>query len=402
MRPPTRILISGASIAGTCLAFWLRRFGFAPLVVERSRAFRDGGQNVDISGPAEKVVALMGLEEAIRSRSTREEGLEFVRPDGRVAGRFPKGAASSFTRDIEILRGELAGVFFGATRGAVEYSFGRTIDRLDDGDLGVTVHFDDGSCGEFDLVVSAEGIASATRRRVMGDQVDLRFLRVSTSYFRIPRTPQDTAWARWFTASRGRVVVVRPGSEGTVSVAVSFWCDERDVEARGIADQKRLVREALAGLGWECPRIAANLDHDADFSFGPLAQVKARSWSKGRFVLVGDAACGPSPLTGMGTSLAILGAYVLAGEIARHDSVTAALPAYERILRPYAEAAQRLPPGAPRLAFPRTGAGVALFNAATSVAASRPVQRLLAALSGRSGPSRDGFDLPSYAEFEAR
>ena len=400
MRTDTRILISGASIAGCCLAFWLRRYGFAPLVVEKAGAFRDGGQNVDVSGPAEKVVTLMGLDGAIRSRTTREAGLEFVRTDGRPAGVFPKGTATSFTRDIEILRGDLARVFFDATRDSVHYRFGRTIDRLGQSASEATVHFDDGASDRFDVVVSAEGIGSPTRRQVMGDRVDIAFLRVYTAYFRIPRSPSDTDWARWFAAPGGRVVVVRPGGPGTLSVAVSFWSDDGDIDARRPTDQRRLVREALAGLGWECPRIVAHLDHDPDFFFGPLAQVKARAWSSGRFVLVGDAACCPSPLTGMGTSLAILGAYVLAGEIARHADFAYAFRAYERILRPYAEKAQRLPPGAPRLAFPRTAAGVGLFNAATRVAASRPVQRLLALGAGGGGPVDDGFELPSYREHE--
>ncbi|WP_442485698.1 FAD-dependent monooxygenase [Aeoliella sp. SH292] len=395
-----RVLISGASIAGTCLAFWLQRYGIRPLVVERATAFRDGGQNIDITGSAEKVVERMGLIEAVRSRNTQEEGLKFVYSDGKPAGVFPKGGSASFTRDIEILRGDLARVFYDATAETAEYRFGTCIKQLEQSADSVKVHFDDDSSDDFDLVVSAEGIGSSTRRMVMADQVDVEFLKVYISYFRIPRLPTDDNWAYWMTAPKGRVVLVRPGTEDTLSVSICFWSERADIETRSATEQRNKVKNVVADLGWLCPRIVANIDFDSDFYFGPLGQVKARTWSSGRFALVGDAAHCPSPITGMGTSLAILGAYLLAGEIAKNDNVSSALRAYETLFRPYVERAQKLPPGVPRLAYPQSRLGVAVFNKATSLIASRVMQGTLAAFAGSEGAKTDGFELPSYRDYE--
>jgi 2-polyprenyl-6-methoxyphenol hydroxylase-like FAD-dependent oxidoreductase len=150
-----------------------------------------------------------------------------------------------------------------------------------------------------------------------------------------------------------------------------------------------VLRATFDGAGWETPRVLAGLD-DGAWYFDTIGQVRAATWSRGRVVLLGDAAWAPSPVSGMGTSLALVGAYVLGGELAAgpHDR---AFARYEELLRPYVAKAQDLPPGTPRLAHPRTRTGVTAFNAGMRVAAR------LSRLGGRfSSPPADGIELPAY------
>lgn len=108
----------------------------------------------------------------------------------------------------------------------------------------------------------------------------------------------------------------------------------RDVEA-----QRRLLTEAYAQVGWEAPRILAELAASPDFYFDEMSQVEMDRWSTGRVALIGDAGYCSSPLSGRGTSQALIGAYVLAGELARHEHPTA-FAAHERALRDYEAANQ--------------------------------------------------------------
>ena len=159
--------------------------------------------------------------------------------------------------------------------------------------------------------------------------------------------------------------------------------------------QKELLRAAFTGAGWEAERVLDGMDQATDFYFEAISQVRAPSYASGRIGLVGDAAHCASPISGMGTTLTLVGAYVLGGELARHDDHREAFTAYESIMRPYVEKAQKLPPGTPRLANPRSRGGVRLLNAAARVAATRAGTRVagkLASLGSRS------VDIPDYAE----
>jgi 2-polyprenyl-6-methoxyphenol hydroxylase-like FAD-dependent oxidoreductase len=200
---------------------------------------------------------------------------------------------------------------------------------------------------------------------------------------------------RWHNATGGRIVTLRPDNVGTTRATLSFLSEPRGYEDLGPGQQRQLLHRVFAGAGWEAPRILAALD-DAPLYFEAVAQVRAPRWSRGRVAMVGDAACGPSPVSGMGTSLALVGSYVLAGELARHASRRDAFASYESIVRPYADKAQKLPPGAPRIATPRSRAGIAALRTGLRIAASRP-----AALAGGIGgkifsPPASQIDLPAY------
>ncbi len=201
MSHPT-VLIAGASIAGPALAFELARYGFRPVVVERAAALRLGGQNIDIHGAARRVVRHMGLEAAIRGATTGEQGLRFVDAHDVTKAAFPAENAdtSSFTKELEILRGDLARILYERTRDTTEYLFGNQISRLQDHGDRVTVSFEHGAAREFDLVVAADGPRSRTRTLIVGDEPRIRMLNMYACWFTIPRAASDTAWARWYHA----------------------------------------------------------------------------------------------------------------------------------------------------------------------------------------------------------
>ncbi|MWV58873.1 FAD-dependent monooxygenase [Rathayibacter sp. VKM Ac-2754] len=393
-----RILISGASIAGPALAFWLHRYGCETTIVERAPELRLGGQNVDVRGAGREVARRMGLEDDIRSATTGEVGTRFVGPRGQTLAEFPAGTSDSggATAELEILRGDLARLLVDRTAETTEYRFGDRITALDDDGDAVTASFETAPDERFDLVIAADGIGSSTRRLVFGDEPEIRSLGLETSYATLPRTAEDDDWWRWYTAARGRSITLRPDSHGTLRVALSYLT-ERSAERRSVDEQRVRLREVFADAGWEAERVLAGIDDSDDLYFESIGQVHAPRWSSGRVALVGDAAYCASPVSGMGTSLSIAGAYVLAGELAAHVDHRDALAGYERRMRPYADQAQKLPPGTPRLAHPRSRAGVTAFGLAVRLGASPLGSRLAARF---ATPPAEAIDLPDYSHLE--
>ncbi len=389
------VLISGASVAGPALAYWLHRHGYEVTVVERAPALREGGQNVDVRGAGREVTRRMGLEDAVRAATTGEAGLRFVDTDDHTIASFPAGHTDSdgFTAELEILRGDLARLLVERTQDDVSYVFGDHITGLDDRGDSVDVTFADGPDRTFDLVVVADGIRSTTRALAFGDEPQVTPLGLHTAWMTIPEAPSDTAWARWFNAPGGRTSTLRPDNVGTTRATLSFMSEPRGYEHLDTDQVKAQLRQRFAGVGWEIPRILDALD-DTDVYFEAIGQVHAPHWSTGRIALLGDAAYCASPVSGMGTSLAITGAYVLAGELSRNADHTQAFAAYESLMRPYVQQAQKLPPGTPRIANPQTKIGIATLNTLARLGSTR----LVSSVGGKLfTPPADNIALPDYA-----
>ncbi|MBO0948137.1 FAD-dependent monooxygenase [Fibrella forsythiae] len=394
-----KVLISGASIAGPTLAFWLAKYGFAVTVVERSASLRLGGQNIDVNGPAQLIAQKMGIETAIRAANTGEVGLQLIGQNNQVAAAFPKESSMSGTQELEILRGDLVSILYEATKEAVNYRFGDSITGLEQHPDDVAVTFSSGKTERFQLVVAADGVRSSTRRLVFGEEPVFTYLGLYTAYLTIPRRESDNDWWRWYTAADRRIVMLRPDNQGTIRASVAFMEPGESYEKLPPEEQKRVLKTRLAGAGWEADRIINAIDETQDVYFDKIGQIKAPRWSAGRVAMIGDAAYCPTPLTGKGTTLAMVGAYLLAGELARHERYQDAFVAYEKRMRPYVEAVQKLPPGVPWLVYPKSHLGVSVLNAVAGLVASKPVQKLVSLFSPKPDDKQedDGIDLPDYA-----
>jgi 2-polyprenyl-6-methoxyphenol hydroxylase-like FAD-dependent oxidoreductase len=392
---PKTVLISGASVAGPTLAYWLARNGITTTVIERFPELRSGGQSVDLRGAGRTVAQRMGIEDAVRKAGTGETGLQFVDDHGQVKAQFGSDAMGGEgpTAELEILRGDLGKILFDRTRERTEYIFGDQITGIDDDGHRVRVSFQHSADRDFDIVVLAEGLRSRTRSMVFGNEVSIRDLGMYTSYFTIPRTESDAQWAQWNNAPGSRSVLLRPDNVGTTRATLSFMTDPRGYEDLPADEQKDVLRHTFSDAPFAA-RALDGLADSPDFYFESLGQVRMSRWSKGRVVLLGDAGYCASPISGMGTSLAMVGGYVLAGEIASHDDHRDAFASYESILRPYVEQAQKLAPGAPRIANPKTKLGVTTMNTVLGLASRIKIMSLFGKF---ASPPSDKIDLPNYA-----
>ena len=398
MERNTKILICGAGIAGPACAWWLTSYGFSVTVVEKATAFRDGGQNVDVKGAGQQVIKLMGLTADVEARDTRECGQKWLDAAGKVVAVFPKGSIGGLTSDFEILRGDFARILFDATRTQCDYRFGTSVSAIEESGEGVRAMFSDGSSEEFALVICADGISSSTRALVLAEETHMRYLGAYMAFFKIPRRPQDELWACSVNEIGGTMIHLRPGGATETTVLMTFPASAPAAHAPSMQSRRDMLRAALEGRGTIAERILAELDTVEDVYFGPMSQVQASAWSKGRLVLLGDAAHCPTPFTGKGTALALVGAYVLAGEIHRSVTHTQALEAYERLLRPYVERSQQeISPRMIRLMHVKTRFGIAIAHALQRLFGSARVQRLFKP--GDAAQARklsEDFALPEY------
>src|SRR3954451_18191232 len=270
----TRVLVTGASIAGPALAHWLHRRGAEVTVVEQAPGLRPGGQAVDARGVAKEVIRRMGLDEAVRAARTDTAGAYTVDADGNVLETFRADdhGGDGFIAEIEILRGDLSGGLYDDTRDGVEYVFGDRIAESNQDADGGDVVFAGGERRRFDLVIGADGLHSALRAMVFGPRE--RFVRHLGLVLAFYSVPNEFGLDRWLIdyQEAGRSAGLRPIRDATRAIAmVSFPAPEFDIDYRDVEAQKRLVREQMAGFGWETPRILAHLDDTPDFYLDQVA-----------------------------------------------------------------------------------------------------------------------------------
>ena len=352
------VLISGASIAGPSLAYWLERYGATVTVVERAPELRPGGQAVDFKGAVHrKVLEDMGLWDAIVARQTGGQDQTIVDADGRKIGVVP----GAFTGgDVEIRRGDLAEILYEATRESCEYVFGDRITSLTETADGVHVTFAKGAPRTFDLVVGADGIHSAVRRLTFGPEQD--FVTFSGYYYAL--ADLGAAGDHLMYNEPGRMAAIGGPKAPAFFVFASpeLHYDRYDAE-----QQADVLRTAYAGGGWRIPELLDRLPEAESVYVDSISRVSMDRWSTGRIVLLGDAAYG-STLAGFGSGLAVVGAYVLAGELlAAEGDHDVAFRRFEEVFRSYAGVGEKGRPGT--FLAPRTRLGIRFRNLAFRTAA---------------------------------
>jgi 2-polyprenyl-6-methoxyphenol hydroxylase-like FAD-dependent oxidoreductase len=398
----SRVLVSGASIAGPAVAHWLDWYGYTVTVVERAPDLRPGGQAVDLRGAGRTVIERMGLLERARDLALHQQGIEWVDDDGRVTARMRADAfgGEGIISEIEILRGDLAQLLYDATSRRVEYVFDDSIDAMDEDDDGVHVRFRSGSEGRFDLVVGADGLHSVVRNSVFGpEENSVRPLGCYTAWFTAPGLPELQGWYQMHNAPGGRVASVRPGRHASESkAALSFRSAPLPRQRLDGAAQRQLLADRFSDLGGRTRWLVEAAQTAPDLAFDSLGQVHLPQWTRGRIALVGDAGYCPTPLTGFGTSLALVGAYLLAGELAAAGTDhQQAFRRYESLLRPYATACQQLPPGGVRSFAPMTRSGIRLQAASMRSMNRWPMRSIVARQAGKAAD----IELPDYRDLAA-
>ncbi len=384
-----RIAISGAGVAGAALAHWLHRAGHTPTLIEQAPRFRTGGYVIDFWGVGYQIARRMGIEPQVQDAGYDVRCVRSVRPDGHANAEmdvdvFRRMVGAGF---ISLPRGDLAAAIYSTVDGQVEALYGDSIASIDQHDDGASVTFDHSAPREFDLVVGADGLHSNVRRLVFGPDDDYEhYLGCKVAAFVIDgyRPRDELVYVTYSIPGRQ---VGRFTRRDDCTMFLFIFRAEHD----GCTSPKEQLRNEFSDAGWECQDILATLDGVDDLYFDVVSQVKMDCWSRGRVLLIGDAAGCVSLLGGEGTGLAIAEAYVLVGELQRaHGDHRRAFDTYEARLRPLIAGKQR---GAERLIgffATRTRFGLWFRDLAMRTMNFGPLAALL------SGTVRDDIELPDY------
>jgi 2-polyprenyl-6-methoxyphenol hydroxylase-like FAD-dependent oxidoreductase len=387
------VLISGASISGPALAYWLHRSGFAVTVVEKAGALRDGGYPIDVRGTAIEVARRMGILPQLRDAHIDSRRYTFLNADGsEVASLNPHAVAGSAEgQDLEVRRGDLATILYATVRDDVEFLFGDSIDTLDQTEQGVDVTFHSGQRRTFDLIVGADGMHSHTRESLFGPED--RFHRYLGYCFAIFTMPNAFGLSRelmmWNTPGKAAALYAVGGDDELHAFLIFHQPEPPFDVLRNPDAQRDLVATVFADAGWEVPRMVKALRDADDLFFDTAGQIRMPHWSSGRVALVGDAAYAPSFLTGQGSSLALVGAYMLANALATNRDHTAAFAAYERDVRGFVAMNQALVDDGAATLFPTTAQALEQRNSMLRDLVTMP--------SATARPAHSALTLPEFA-----
>jgi len=338
------VLISGAGIAGLTLAYWLKQHGFTPTLVERHPTLRTSGQKIDIRGVAIEVIRRMEAYNSIFEARTDIQGATIVDRTGKPLTNLKFALTGSrIEEDLEIVRGDLCKILFDRIEN-VECLFGDSISRIVQNEEGVLVEFEKSQPRIFDLVVGADGLHSVVRKLAFGDEAQfLHELGLCVSVFTIPNFLNLDRWEIEYFEPRKMVNMFNSRGDPDAKGGLAFSLKSVQTVPRKVSEQQKLLEEVFADAGWEVSRLLAAMKDATDFYFDSVAQIHMSHWSEGRVVLLGDAGYASSPSTGQGTSVAIVGAYVLAGELAQaQGDYKIAFSEYERNLRQFVNKNQKL------------------------------------------------------------
>jgi 2-polyprenyl-6-methoxyphenol hydroxylase-like FAD-dependent oxidoreductase len=389
-----KVLISGGGIAGPCLAYWLQRHGFEPTIVERATRLRAGGYIIDFWGAGFDVADRMGLvpqilEKGYRVRELRQVDRTGRRVSGLAVNVFDRMAKGRYT---SLPRSALATSIYGALGGRVETIFDDSIAEIEDTGRDVQVRFERTSRRAFDLVIGADGLHSEVRRLVFGEEERFeRFLGLKVAAFEAEgyRPRDELVYVIYREVGH---LVGRFSMRDDRTLFLFVFTDENPTIPGDLDGQKTLLLEKYSNSGWECTQILAALERSEGLYMDRVSQVHMDRWTQGRVALVGDAAFCVSLLAGQGSALAMVAAYLLAGELKRaNGNHEVAFIQYQERLRTFIAAKQKAAVKFASFFAARSRFGMFLGNQVTKLMAITFVAELAV---GRE--IRDVIELPVY------
>lgn len=338
-----RVLISGAGVAGLTMAYWLKAYGFEPTHVEKHPELRAGGYKIDIRGVALDIIERMEVYPSLVEARTDIQGAALMDSSARSKEIDVDLCGGRVQGDLEIMRGDLCQILWKSLK-EIDYLFGDSIKKISESAAGVVVEFEKSDPQIFDLVIGADGLHSNVRQQVFGEESQfLKELGFYISVYSIPNFLNlDRREIEYFEPQKFvNVYSLKGNLEAKAGFAFSSTLQKMDKQS--VEVQQKFLKEVFEGVEWEVPRLLSFMEEASDFYFDVAAQIQMASWSHGRVALVGDAGYAPSPLSGQGTSVAMVGAYLLAGELAKaRGDYRVAFSAYEKELRKFVTKNQEL------------------------------------------------------------
>lgn len=390
------VLISGIGIAGPTLAYWLSVYGIESTLVERAPQLRTGGYIIDFWGSGFDVAERMGLLGDIKRDGYDIKELRIVNARGRRIGGFDVDIFRVATqgRYVSISRSDLAKIIYRKIEGRCETLFGDSIKDIQPAGNGVHVAFEHGAPRQFDAVVGADGLHSIIRKLAFGRNNRFeKFLGYYVAAFEaVGYQPRDEDIYISYSVPGRQVGRFSQRNDRTLFLFVFADESGNRIDPDDLQAHRKILRSLYGNIGWECPRIIAALESSDQLYFDRVSQIHLDTWSRGRIGLVGDAAFCPSLLAGQGSALAMLAAYVLAGELAKaNGSVELAFQCYEQLLRRFIDAKLAAAEKFAGSFAPKTRLGLFFRNQATKAFALPFVPTLV-----MKSTLLDRIELPSY------
>jgi 2-polyprenyl-6-methoxyphenol hydroxylase-like FAD-dependent oxidoreductase len=392
-----RIIINGTGIAGPTLAYWLRAGGHEVVLVESAPQLRSGGYVIDFGLTGYDVAERMGLIPRLQQLGYKVKELRFVDRQGRTRARMRMDAMDRLTRGryISLQRSDLAATIYGALDGQVEIIFGDSVASIEETGHGVRVGFDHAPPREADLVIGADGLHSRVRQLVFGPdagrEVSLGY-HVAAFEARGYRPRDELVYVGHGVPGRQ---IFRFAMRDDLTLFLLVFRDEYLPAGHPADDQQRkaAVHHAFAGVGWECPQILEAMATADDLYFDPVSQIRLTRWTQGRTAMIGDAAACVSLLAGQGSILAMVEAYVLAGELhSCGGDYAAAFARYEQRLMPLLRRKQKSAEQFASSFAPKTAFGIAFRSLVVRL--MEPFPFVMEYFIGRD--LRDQDQLPDY------
>jgi 2-polyprenyl-6-methoxyphenol hydroxylase-like FAD-dependent oxidoreductase len=356
------VLISGAGIAGTTLAYWLKKFGFRPTIVEYAPELRAGGYAIDFWGAGFDVAERMGIVSDLNRAELNMQELVFVDENNKqqCALNYVKIKKQMKGRALTLLRSGLAKVIYDHLDKDMEIIFGDSIKDIEQHENEVAVTFQSGISRNFDLIVGADGLHSNVRNLVFGDEGQFeKFYGYYTASYTIENDVSDGEEFLTYNVPCKQAATYSISKNKSATFFIFTSPNKLSYSHRDMEAQKQILRNEFENIGWKCAALISKMDTAPDFYFDVVSQIQMSNWSKGRVTLVGDACDCPSLLSGQGSTLAIVAAYILAGELKEaNGNYKTAFAQYQNAFKPFIETKQKIAQNFSKSLVPKSRFGI--------------------------------------------